>query len=58
VEIFIRVELRPGQPARVVGQGDLDETRIAELIARVAPPAITGGSVAFECRLTTPPDPN
>ena len=58
VEVFIRVELRPALPARIVGHGDLDEARIAELIARVAPPAITGGSVAFECRLTTPPDPS
>ena len=56
VQIFIRVELRPGQAARVVGSGDLDEARIAALVARVAAPAMTGGRVAFECRLTTPPE--
>jgi len=55
VEIFVRIELRPEEPARVVGRGDLDETRIAALIGRVAAPAVIGGSVAFECRLTTPP---
>jgi hypothetical protein len=58
VEIFIRIELRPGEPARVVGRGDLDEASIADLIARVTSPAVTGGSVAFECRLTTPPEPS
>ena len=39
-----------------MGRGDLDETRIAALIGRVAAPAVVGGSVAFECRLTTPPE--
>jgi hypothetical protein len=53
-----RIELRPEEPARVVGRGDLDETRIAALIGRVAAPAVIGGSVAFECRLTTPPKPS
>ena len=48
----------PQEPARVVGRGDLDETRIAALIGRVAAPAVIGGSVAFECRLTTPPKPS
>ena len=53
VEIFIRVELRPGTPARVVGRGDLDEQVIAELCSRVPPPDVRGGPVAFECRLST-----
>jgi hypothetical protein len=41
-----------------VGRGDLDELSIAELIGRVAAPSVIGGSVAFECRLTTPPKPS
>jgi hypothetical protein len=40
-----------------VGRGDLDETSIAALIGRVTAPAVIGGSVVFECRLTTPPEP-
>jgi hypothetical protein len=56
IQIVIRVELRPRLPARVVGSGDLDAERIIALVTRIPSPAVTGGSVAFECRLTTPPE--
>src|SRR5262245_37841132 len=54
--IHVRVELRPGEPAWVAGSGDLDQARIAALVASVPPPIVTHGPVVFECSLSTHPD--
>jgi hypothetical protein len=54
--VFLRVEIHPGQPARVTERSDDDSVNIADLVSRVPLPPVTGGMVAFECRLTNRPD--
>ena len=56
IEVFLRIEIHPGEPARVTERSDDDEVRMSELIARVPLPPVTGSVVAFECRLTNRPD--
>src|SRR5262249_7959776 len=56
VEVFLRVEISPGEPARVTERSDNDDVCVAELVERVPLPPVTGGVVAFECCLTNRPD--